>query len=226
LKRAFEIITANLGISLAPEYVLQMAVKAVNDTAGHDDLVPTFLVFGTYPRFSPSSPSLPSLIVRANAVRKAMVEVRKLKARCQITDTFSQRNGPFVAEVKQLLLQNEIRVLRESGGWTGPHQLLAYADDGNACIVEINGKSIIFRIIIVKPYYRDEHIMEPPPRTVVHEGPNNNDNQNKNYTPKPKTPQPRRRGRFLESKNKPKNVPFAHMKQKEMDDIILAKKLR
>jgi hypothetical protein len=104
LKRAFEVITADLGISLAPEYVLQMAVKAVNDTAGHDNFVPTFLVFGTYPYFSPSSPPLPSLTVRANAMRKTMAEVRKLKARRQITDAFSQRNGPSVAEVKQLPL--------------------------------------------------------------------------------------------------------------------------
>jgi hypothetical protein len=81
LKRAFEVITADLGTSLAPEYVLQIAVKAVNNTAGHDNLIPTFLMFETYPRLSPLSPSLPSLIIRANAVRKAMAEIRKLKAR-------------------------------------------------------------------------------------------------------------------------------------------------
>jgi hypothetical protein len=88
LKRAFEIITANLGISLAPEYVLQMAVKTVNDTAGHDGFVLIFLMFGTYSRFSLLSPSLPSLTVRANAVQKAMAEVSKLKARRQVTDAF------------------------------------------------------------------------------------------------------------------------------------------
>jgi hypothetical protein len=116
LKRAFEVITADLSISLAPEYVLQMAVKAVNDTAGHNGLIPIFLMFGTYPRLSLSSPSLPSLIVRANAVRKAMAEVRKLKAKRQITDALSQRNSSSVAEVKQLLLQSEVRVWRKSGG--------------------------------------------------------------------------------------------------------------
>jgi hypothetical protein len=170
LKRAFELITADLGISLAPEYVLQMAVKAVNDTAGHDGFVPTLLMFGTYPRFSPLSPSLPSLTIRANAVRKAMAEVRKPKARRQVTDALFQRNGPSVAEVKQLPLQNEIRVWRESGGWIGPYRLLAHADDGNAFIVEINSKPVTFRITIVKPYHRDEHTIEPPLRIVVHKG--------------------------------------------------------
>jgi hypothetical protein len=226
LKRAFEVIIANLGTSLAPEYVLQMAVKAVNDTAGHDGFIPTFLMFETYPRLSPLLPLLPSLIVRANAVRKAMAEVRKPKARRQITDALFQRNGPSVAEVKQLPLQNKIRVWRESGSWTGSYRLLVHADDGNACIIKINGKPIIFRITVVKPYYRDEHIIKPPPRTVVHKSPNDDDNQDKNYTPKPETPQPRRRGRLFKSKNKLKNVPSAYITQKKMDNVILAKKLR
>jgi hypothetical protein len=88
LKRAFEVIIADLGTSLAPEYVLQVAIKAVNDTAGHDGLIPIFLMLETYFRFLPSSPPLPSLIIRANAVRKAMAEVRKLKAKRQMTDAF------------------------------------------------------------------------------------------------------------------------------------------
>jgi hypothetical protein len=58
LERAFEVITANLGISLAPECVLQMAVKAVNNTVKHDGLVLIFLMFGIYPRLLSSSPLL------------------------------------------------------------------------------------------------------------------------------------------------------------------------
>lgn len=34
---------------ISPKAALQMAVKAVNDTAGPDGLVPTLLVFGAYP---------------------------------------------------------------------------------------------------------------------------------------------------------------------------------
>jgi hypothetical protein len=110
LKRAFKVITADLSISFAAEYVLQMEVKAVNDTAGHDGFIPILLMFGIYFRFSLLSPPLLLLTVRANAVRKAMAEVRKLKARRQVTDAFFQRNGPFVAEFKHLLLQNKIKV--------------------------------------------------------------------------------------------------------------------
>jgi hypothetical protein len=80
LKRAFEVISANLGNAITLNYMLQIAVKAVNDTAGPDRLVPILLVFGTYPRLLPSLPPSPSLTVRANAVRKAITEVRKHKA--------------------------------------------------------------------------------------------------------------------------------------------------
>jgi hypothetical protein len=52
LRRAYEIITDELqgpGSGVTKEMALQMAVKAVNDTAGPDGLVPTLLVFGAYP---------------------------------------------------------------------------------------------------------------------------------------------------------------------------------
>jgi hypothetical protein len=100
LKRAFEVIFANFGNAITPDYVLQMAVKAVNDTAGPNGLVPTLLVFGIYPRLLPSLPPSPSLIVRANAVRKAITEVRKHKAQRQVANALFFRNGSNVAEVK------------------------------------------------------------------------------------------------------------------------------
>jgi hypothetical protein len=39
-----------------------MAVKAVNDTAGPNGLVPTLLVYGAYPRISNLGPPTPSII--------------------------------------------------------------------------------------------------------------------------------------------------------------------
>jgi hypothetical protein len=80
VKRAFEIITANLGNTITPEHMLQMAVKAVNDTAGHNGLVPTLLVFGTFSRISHESPPSPSITARGEAMRKAMAELHRLKA--------------------------------------------------------------------------------------------------------------------------------------------------
>jgi hypothetical protein len=42
-----------------------MAVKAVNDTAGPNRLVPTLLVYGAYPRISNLDPLTPSVTHRA-----------------------------------------------------------------------------------------------------------------------------------------------------------------
>ena len=42
-----------------------MAVKAVNNTAGPDGLVPTLLVYGAYLRISNLDPPAPSIIERA-----------------------------------------------------------------------------------------------------------------------------------------------------------------
>jgi hypothetical protein len=110
IRRAFEIITADLGNDVTPDNALQMAIKAVNDTAGPNGLVPTLLMFGTYPRLSPSSPPSPSITARAAAVRKAMAEVRKLKAERQMAEALTTRNGPSVAKIAQLPLQNEIKI--------------------------------------------------------------------------------------------------------------------
>jgi hypothetical protein len=60
LRRAYEIISLELE-GASEELILQMAVKAVNNSAGPDGLIPTLLVFGAYPRMTNDSP--PSLSV-------------------------------------------------------------------------------------------------------------------------------------------------------------------
>ena len=58
-----------------------MAVKAINDTAGPDGLVPTLLVYGAYPRMSNLDPPAPSVIHRAAIIQKAIAEIVKLRAK-------------------------------------------------------------------------------------------------------------------------------------------------
>jgi hypothetical protein len=116
IRRAFKIITADLSNDVILDNALQMEVKAINDTTGPNGLVSTLLMFGTYPRLSPSSLPFPSITARAAAVRKAMAEVRKFKAERQVAEALATRNGPSVAEIAQLPLQNEVRVWRKNGG--------------------------------------------------------------------------------------------------------------
>ena len=57
---------------------MAVLIKAVNDTAGPDGLVPTLLAYGAYPRISNLDPPTPSITNQAAAIRKAMAEMIKL----------------------------------------------------------------------------------------------------------------------------------------------------
>ena len=61
LRRAFNIIRSKTSINMPPDNALQAAVKAVNNTAGLNGLVPTLLIFGAYLRLTKISP--PSLSI-------------------------------------------------------------------------------------------------------------------------------------------------------------------
>ena len=58
LWRAYQIIREESSNSISKDIALQMAVKAINDTAGPGGLIPTLLVFGAYPRMVDTDTSL------------------------------------------------------------------------------------------------------------------------------------------------------------------------
>ena len=58
-----------------------MAVKAINNTAGPDGLVPTLLVYGAYLRISNLDPPTPSIMEQVAVIRKAIAEIVKLRAK-------------------------------------------------------------------------------------------------------------------------------------------------
>jgi len=120
LRRAYKIISSELE-DASKELTLQIAVKAINDSAGPDRLVPTLLVFGAYPQMTNNSPPSPSVVQRAEAIRKATKEVRRLYATRQVNDALGMRNGPNTLTTLNLPLQSKVRVWREKGGWLGPH---------------------------------------------------------------------------------------------------------
>jgi len=79
LRRVYKIISSELE-DASKELTLQIAIKAVNNSAGPDRLVPTLLVFGAYPRITNDSPLSPFVMQRAEAIRKAIKEVWRLYA--------------------------------------------------------------------------------------------------------------------------------------------------
>ena len=92
-----------------------MAIKAVNDTAGLDGLVPTCLVYGAYLRMSNLDPPALSITEQAAAIWKAMAEIVKLRAKQTVNSALYYRNGLDMTLVYDLPLNSKVFVWRESG---------------------------------------------------------------------------------------------------------------
>jgi len=58
-----------------------MAFKAINNSVGPNSLITTLLVFGAYPCIVESDAPNPIVIQRAAALKKAIEEVKKLRAK-------------------------------------------------------------------------------------------------------------------------------------------------
>jgi hypothetical protein len=103
LRQAYKILSSELP-SANKEAILQMAVKAVNDSAGPDSIVPTLLVFEAYPCITRDSPPSPSITKQAEAIHKAIKEVRRLYAERQVNNALAIRNRPNTEPVLTLPL--------------------------------------------------------------------------------------------------------------------------
>jgi hypothetical protein len=199
LRRAFEIITAEVGTTVHRDVRPQMSLKACNDNTGPEGYVPTLLIFGAYPRMTHESPPSQKTMARAVAVNRAMAELRKLVAKRKVNDALNTRNGPdTVGQLPASLpIGEEVLVYREPGRWTGPFKVIAVTDS-EVTVDTVNGATT-FRITTVKPYRR--HPDMPAPANPDVPAPENAD------VPAPAGPdsplpfeyptpeQPRRRGR-------------------------------
>ena len=87
-----------------------MAVKAVNNTAGPNGLVPTLLVYGAYLRMGKLDPPAPSVTDRAAIIRKAIAEIVKLRAKQTVNNALYYRNGPNTTLVYNLPLNSKVLV--------------------------------------------------------------------------------------------------------------------
>ena len=58
-----------------------MAVKAINNTASPNGLVPTLLVYRAYLRISKLDPPAPSITDQAAVIRKVIAKIVKLRAK-------------------------------------------------------------------------------------------------------------------------------------------------
>jgi hypothetical protein len=93
-----------------------MAIKAVNDIVGPDGLIPTLLVFSTYPRITTTD--TPSLTVteHSKAITKAIKQITELHAKRQVTDTLRQQNRPNISDTLNVLISEDVLVYRKDKG--------------------------------------------------------------------------------------------------------------
>jgi hypothetical protein len=115
LRQAFEIITKELSYALK-QFVLQIAIKAVNDIAGPDGLIPTLLVFSTYPQMTTTDTLSFIVIKRDKAITKAIKQIAELHAKKQVTDVLKQQNGLNINNTLDVLIGKDVLVYREDKG--------------------------------------------------------------------------------------------------------------
>ena len=87
-----------------------MAVKAINNTASPNRLVPTLLVYRAYLRISKLDPPAPSIIERATIIQKVIAEIVKLRAKQTINNALYYYNGPNTTLVYNLPLNSKVLI--------------------------------------------------------------------------------------------------------------------
>ena len=132
-----------------------MAVKAVNNTAGLDGLVPTLLVYRAYLRISKLDPFTPSIIEQAAVIQKAIAKIVKLQAKQTINNALYYYNGPNTTLIYNLPLNSKVLVWRKSGNWNRPYYLLAI--ENKIYCIQLSSRLTSFRSISVKPYFQSKN---------------------------------------------------------------------
>ena len=141
--------------TMSRELRLSTTFRCINDSAGPNGMVPTLLVFGSYPRLGVKSETIaPTTIERANSIREATDLAESLHRRERIRR--ASTNGPtanydLIQRVKKLDNGSPVLVYREKEGWKGPFDFIA-ADDHGAWVRNEHGNEIRFSLHVVKPY--------------------------------------------------------------------------
>jgi hypothetical protein len=112
LRRAYQMIFDDLDVS--KKIVLQIIIKAINDTVDSDDLVLILLIFETYSRMHVMNFSTSSITQRAMIIEKAMTEIRKFRVERQIADALNIRNDSIVISIHDLFLNSDVLIWRDN----------------------------------------------------------------------------------------------------------------
>ena len=87
-----------------------MAVKTINNTAGLNGLVPTLLVFRAFSQMTKLDAPAPLIVQRATAIRKAMNEMVRLRAKMQVNNALNTWNSLNTKYLHDLLLNLDMLI--------------------------------------------------------------------------------------------------------------------
>jgi hypothetical protein len=100
LQQAYKIISKKFrGTNTSNKMKLQIVIKAINNSAGLDNIILILLVFGAYPRMTNNSLLSPIIIKITKTIRKTSNEIRKFYAKRYINDVLRIRNGLNIIEI-------------------------------------------------------------------------------------------------------------------------------
>lgn len=104
---------------LSGRQALSLSIKAINDTARPNGLVPTLLVLGVMPRLPIRPHNLPEQVLRMKAIKEARDEAVKLVAQTRLATAVAS-NAPAAAS-KDIKIGEEALMFREKPGakWSG-----------------------------------------------------------------------------------------------------------
>lgn len=138
---------------------LQTAVKAANDTAGPNGLVPTLLVFGVLPRLPISVKELPDQRSRFAAQAVAKDEMVKLSALARINKAL-RTNAPACTQY-DIRIGDEVLAYREKNRrWHGPYKVVDVK--GKSLTLNIDGKNRPFSVDKVRPFVKETNPTDTP----------------------------------------------------------------
>jgi uncharacterized coiled-coil protein SlyX len=101
---------------VSKQFVLQITIKAVNNTAGPNGLVLTLLMFSTYPQITTTDTL--SLIVteHSKTITKAIKQIAELYAKKQVINTLKQQNGPNISNTLNVLIGKDVLIYKKNKG--------------------------------------------------------------------------------------------------------------
>ena len=141
LRRVYEIITKEL-LQVTKQYVLQIVVKATNNTTRLDSLVLTLLVFGIFLQININNILSTTTIKRGKVIRKTIKEVTKLYTKRYVTEALWTYNRLNITEILGLVISKEVLVQRENKGQDSLYIILSI--DSYDYTIKLSSRLMIF----------------------------------------------------------------------------------